>query len=118
MTESQTTRIPIWRALLDGECKQVHKTEKQLWHELKNRSAWYEPEHEDRWTAVISVEDVPVVKGERHDWSAEGGCGGVHVHYICPYCETEEYCDDDPNDQSPYLWFCERGNGLILVEID
>ena len=116
MAETRTTRIPVWRALLDGDCKQISKTQEQLWCELKNRNAWYEPEEHDRWSAIVSDEDVPVVKGQPHDWSAEGGCGGVHVHYVCPHCDVEEYCDDDPNDQSPYLWFCERGKGLILVE--
>jgi hypothetical protein len=118
MVEARTSRIPVWRALLDGDCKQVHKTEEQLWQEVEYRNAWYEPENKHRWTAVVLDEDVPVVQGTLHDWSAEGGCGGVHVHYICPYCETEEHCDDDPNDQSPYLWFCERSKGLILVETD
>lgn len=42
----------------------------------------------------------------------------VGFMYICPHCESEEYCDDDPDDSSPYLWFCEHGNGMILVEVD
>ena len=118
MADTRTAIIPVWRALLDGECKQIHKTEEQLWDELRNRNPWYEPENENRWTAIVSDEEVPITKGERHDWSAEGGSGGVHIHYNCPHCRMEEYCDDDPNDSSPYLWFCEHGNGIILVEVD
>ncbi len=115
MVHIRTIRIPIWRALLDGDCKQIAKTEKQLWNELENQNHWYEPENKHRWITVVSDENVPVVKGETHDWSAEGGCGGIHVHYVCPHCETQEYTDHDPNASSPYLWFCERGKGLILV---
>jgi hypothetical protein len=118
MGELQTVRIPVWRALLDGDCKQIHKTEEQLWHELKTRNGWYKPENQHRWTAVVSVEDVPVAMGVPRDWSAEGGCGGVHVHYTCPYCESEEFSDDVPNDQSPYLWFCECGKGIVLVKTE
>lgn len=68
MTHSRTTRISIWRALLNGDCKQIHKTEEDLWQSLRNRNAWYEPENLEQWSAVVTEEDVPVVEGERHDW--------------------------------------------------
>ena len=118
MPQINTKRITVWRALLDGDCKQIHKTESQLWTELRKRNAWYEPEDEHRWSAVTDDEDVPVVSGVPHDWSDEGGCGGVHIHWQCPYCDEEHYTDDDLEDESPYLWFCENGRGLVLVEVD
>src|SRR6266404_6105047 len=113
----EANRITIWRALLDGECKQIHKGEAQLWRELKERNASYDPAEHDRWSIVATEEEVPVVEGIAHDWSAEGGCGGVHIHWQCPYCQTEHYTDDDPEDLSPYLWFCEHGKGIVLVKL-
>lgn len=118
MSRFRTVRMPIWRALLDGHCKQIHKSRDQLWKELRNNNAWYTDENANDWKLVVSDEDVRVAEGSRHDWSAEGGCGGVHVHYICPYCNEEHYTDDDPNDVPPFLWFCERSDNLILVTVD
>ena len=117
MSEPRTVRMPVWKALLDGDCKQIHKTEEQLWHGVRNGNAYYSPRNKHRWVAVVSEEEVKVVKGEKFDWSAGGGCGGIHVHYTCPHCQNHEWCDDNPHDSGPYLWFCQNAEGLILIEV-
>jgi len=117
MTNHPTKQVTIWRALLDGDCKLIHKSQALLQDAVKD-SFWYEGTALDRWIFEETDEDIPVVVGVAHDWGAEGGCGGVHIHYQCLYCHEEEWSDDDPNDQSPYLWFCQRGNGILLVITD
>jgi hypothetical protein len=31
----------IWRASLNGECKQIAESEAALWHELENNNFWF-----------------------------------------------------------------------------
>jgi hypothetical protein len=112
----KTTRIQVWRAYLDGECKQIHQTQQELWHAVETNNAWYKPRQRSRWTTECVEEDVPIVEGEAHDWNAEGGCGGVHVHWICPVCGTLHICDQY-EERSPALWFCQdaRHEAVVLV---
>jgi len=110
-------RVTVWRALLNGDCKQIHKSEHQLWEELTLRNFWYQESDKTGWTVETREEEFPVVNGEAHDWGAEGGEGGVHIHWDCPYCGETHYTDDDPHDRQPYLWFCERGRGIALVAV-
>jgi hypothetical protein len=118
MQRTDTTRVTVWRALLDGDCKQIHKSEAKLREELMNRNAWYRPDEIHRWTFESQELEIPLVTGEAHDWGAEGGCGGVHIHWLCPHCDAMHYTDEDPHDCSPFLWFCERGKGIVLVSIE
>ncbi|HDZ39333.1 MAG TPA: hypothetical protein ENH62_13825 [Marinobacter sp.] len=110
----ETKRIMVWRALLDGECKQIQISEESLWHELKNDNAWYDSAQHDQWSITSQEEELPVVKGEAHDWGAEGGCGGVHIHWRCPLCQ--ELHLTDRSEPPPGLWFCEKGKGIAIVE--
>ena len=118
MPEASKKTVTIWRAILDGDCKLIHKSELQLLKELTHRCAWYEPGDHHRWDFKSEVVEVPVTIGEAHDWSAEGGSGGVHIHWLCPHCGEAHYTDEDPDDCSPFLWFCEHGEGVVLVSVD
>ena len=111
---STTEHVSVWRAWLAGDCKQIHLSELELWRELKNDNCWYMPVERNRWTVTSSIEEVPVVNGEAHDWTAEGGAGGIHIHWSCPYC-LETHHTDQWDSVSPALWSCENGEGIALV---
>jgi hypothetical protein len=117
MQRTETTRVMVWRALLDGDCKQIHKSKEKLREELLSRNFWYRPNESHRWTFESEELEVPLITGEAHDWDAEGGSGGVHIHWLCPLCGTMHYTDEDTHDHSPFLWLCERGKGIVLVSL-
>jgi hypothetical protein len=117
MRKIETKRVTVWRALLDGDCKQIHKSEQELREELFARNAWFRDDEKHRWSFESEELDVPLADGEAHVWQAEGGSGGVHIHWLCPCCGTMHYTDDDPHDSSPFLWFCEEGHGIVLVSV-
>ncbi|HQR07871.1 MAG TPA: hypothetical protein PLN21_13670 [Gemmatales bacterium] len=118
MHRYDTKHITVWRALLDGDCKQIHKSEEKLRDELMSRNSWYHPNEMDRWSIESVDMEIPITIGEVHNWDAEGGSGGVHIHWNCPRCGTMHYTDEDLHDCSPFLWFCERGKGIVLVSIE
>src|SRR5262249_4966001 len=106
----RTKRVAVWRALRDDECKLIHKSEAQCWDELRERSTWYKPQEHHRWSVRSVEQEIPVVQGIAHHWTAEGGCGGVHIHWQCPFCSDEHYTDDDPHDESPVVLRAWPGN--------
>jgi hypothetical protein len=103
---------------LDRDCKQIHKSEAKLREERMNRNAWYRPDEIHRWAFESEELDIPLVTGEAHDWGAEGGCGSVPIDWLCAPCGEMHYTDENPHDCSPFLWFCERGKGIVLVSVE
>jgi hypothetical protein len=69
------------------------------------------------WRIVATDEDVASATGIVHDWSRGGGCGGLHVHWLCPLCSKEHYSDFDANAtiSNPVLWLCESGSGAVCL---
>ena len=112
----KTATIDVHRALLNGDCKQIDKSLERLVLSVEQDSPWYTESNADCWDYITTSETVPVVSTVAHDWSAEGGCGGIHLHFKCPVCGTDRYGDDDPTDNLPYLWYAECCVDVILVE--
>jgi hypothetical protein len=108
-------RVTVWGAFLYGDRKQIHKSEFELRQRLTQKNYLYQPSNAHAWTVEPREEEVPVVYGEEHDWDAEGGQGGVHIHWECPHCGQIHHTDKDPDDGSPYLWSCDWNRGVALV---
>jgi len=67
------------------------------------------------WKITSSIEQVPRADGTVYDWEREGGCGGKHVHWLCPHCGQQHISDFDQADSNPALWFCESGGGKLCL---
>jgi hypothetical protein len=67
------------------------------------------------WRIVASDEDVLDATGVVRDWSRGGGCGGLHVHWLCPLCGREHISDFEHADSNPVLWLCEGGGGAVCL---
>ena len=105
MKREKTT---IWMALRDGACKGVAATPGALWHTVLS-GGWYRPSQEKRWTFVVRTRSLPVADGKVHDWTAEGGQGGIKIHWTCPHCAQLHFSDKEPNEPNPTIWLCEAG---------
>lgn len=112
---TSTRRVAVWRALLDGDCKQIAGSQESLIRFLHETNGWYRPEEDARWTRESSDEDVPVASGKRFDCVDDAGRIYPHVAWDCPHCGKHHTTDVDPGDESPHLWFCEFGKGIVLV---
>ena len=100
----------IWRASLNGECKQIAESEATLWYELEHDNFWFEGTTRDQWVVTSSDEDLPVIHGSSPD-------GGEHISWDCPLC-GQTHDTDREESASPQIWFCENGEGIALVEWD
>jgi hypothetical protein len=101
-------KTDVWTALCDGEIKSVAVTPDFLWKEVRS-GGWYRPTQKDRWTFIVRTRSLPVASGEVHDWSKEGGRGGIKIHWECPVCHRPHWSDKDPEEPNPTIWFCEDG---------
>ena len=125
-----TERITVWKALLDGDCKQIGLSEAFVRNELEHRNAWYEEGNKSRWTIRSEVLDVPVVVGEvivADRWHVKLDDSAVdtnrppdakapHVLWRCPFCDEDHFTDMECADGQQGLWYCERGTkGIALV---
>jgi len=97
----------VWRAILDGECKQIAESEENLWHELRNNNFWYIDTRDAQWTVTSQDEELPVVCGTTND-------GALHINWACPFC-NEIHDTDRYDENSPSMWYCENGEGIAIV---
>lgn len=111
MKREKTT---IWMALRDGDCKGVAATPAALWRTVTT-GGWYRPSQEKRWTFVFRARSLPVASGQAHDWSAEGGRGGIKIHWTCPLCQQLHFSDKDADEPNPTIWLCEAGGMRPVV---
>jgi hypothetical protein len=132
MAREQRT-IDVYWTVQGGQRFTISLTEKAAWDSLNNLWAYDEDPH--GWTIERATEVVPVAFGEVCEGQGEAlelddvgreesrvPYTPVKVFWTCPRCEEQHSTDryDHPIDRSspaanPSLWFCERGEGLVLV---
>src|SRR5262245_13064947 len=109
MANTRTATIEVFRAFEGDRVWQIGLSAEQvqrLCHEAGSPG----------WRIESCIEHVTTAEGLVIDWSKHGGCGGEHVHWVCPLCGEEHMTDFEPHAESnPALWFCERGRGICLV---
>ena len=131
---NETREVDVHWTVQNGQRWSASLSEKDAWDSLKTLAAY-----EDAplgWTVERTREIVPVAKGE----TVKGGgeivaldddnasvasrqfYEAVHVFWKCPLCgDTHNggLYDDPVNQRSPApnpsLWFCERGEGIVVV---
>jgi hypothetical protein len=106
-----TTQVTYWKAYRNGVLMYLGRSEERLRKRIKARHRY----KKRKWEFVSVTEDAAVVEGEIHDWSAEGGCGGVKVHWHCPYCDMQHWYDVEPTDDGTYLYGCFRDGRRTLI---
>jgi len=111
MKRQKTT---IWLALRDGECKGVAATPEALWAIVQS-CGWFRPTQEKRWTFVFRTRSLPFTHGTVHDWTREGGSGGIKIHWHCPVCGKPHWSDKSLNEPNPTIWLCEGGGMKPVV---
>lgn len=132
VSNNMSREVTVWKALLDGECKQIAESESSLWRELKS-NAWFEPEQRERWSIVSERCSVPVAIGvpfvaECWLFKLEGGIPDdlspptgfkLKIKWRCPTCGEEHFTDADRGDIGSGLWFCEQSaDGIVYVQWD
>jgi len=125
-----TKEVTVWKAFLDGECKQIADTVQSLWEALR-RNSWYNPAERHRWTTAFEQRQVPVTQGtwilaDRHYVDLEAPIPddfgppqtqAPHILWQCPICGQDHLTDVEPGDNRETLWLCEGGtmDDIVLV---
>lgn len=107
-----TIQVTYWEAYRNGVLMYRGRSEERLRKRIKTRHRY----KKRKWDFVSVTEDAAVVEGEIHDWSAEGGCGGVKVHWQCPYCNEEHFEDIQVSEDGMHLYICFRRGMMTLVQ--
>ena len=113
-------KVKTWKALLDGECKQIGLTEASV-RDLQG-NAWHTEQNHTSWRFTAEDIEVPVVMGKVvvfnrqtvdldnpavEQTSTEPTTEAPHVIWTCPHCGEDHYTDIEPDATTPALWFCE-----------
>ena len=126
---AMTERITVWKAFLDGDCKQIGLSEAFVRDDLEHRNGWYEAANKSRWTIHSEALDVPVIAGRvivADRWHVELDGSPVntdlspdakapHVFWRCPFCGKDHITDIDCAEGQQGLWYCERGTKDIAL---
>ena len=130
---NDTREVDVYWTVQDRMRWSVSLSEKDAWGSLK-RLAAYEDDPTG-WTVEHTREALPVTEGEIVKGGGESVVldenasvvsrqfyESVHVFWKCPRCGEMHNCnlyDDRVNQRSPSpnpsVWFCERGEGIVLV---
>jgi len=126
-----TKTVKIWKALLEGECKQIGLTEASVrdlagnaWHTKKNHTSW-------RFTSedievpvvtgkvvVFKCQTVDLDKPVAAQTSTAPITDAPHVMWTCPHCGEDHFADLESDTPMPDLWFCETSasDKMALVQ--
>jgi hypothetical protein len=129
-----TCEVDVYWTVQNGRRFSISLSEREAWESLKEIHDY--TENPQGWTVVHSREKVPsvtgdVVEGEGEiielndeaDVASRTSFTPVHIFWDCPWCGQKHNTDlyhgfwgrtlRSPN---PSIWFCERGEGIVLVK--
>src|ERR1035437_9165670 len=123
-------KITVWRAMLQGECKQIGLTENSV-RDLRG-NAWYTARNHKHWHFTSEEKTIPVVRGRiviakrqtvdfdrplSEQFKKNPIVNAPHIFWTCPYCGERHFTDIDSDDSPIGLWFCEqtRTDEMALV---
>ena len=128
-----TCELDVYRAFHNGQCFSISLSEREAWESAGNTHDYHE--NPQAWTVTHSREKVPIVtgaivegEGEIVELDDEGAVASttsftaVHIFWDCPWCGQRHntslnrgFCDRPSRNPNPSIWFCERGEGIALV---
>jgi hypothetical protein len=126
--------VDVYWTVQDGRRWSISLSEREAWESL--RQCHTSVENPQGWTVEHSRESVPIATGEVVEGEGEivalddeGDVASttpftpVHIFWDCPWCGHKHTTDlyhgrwgrtlRHPN---PSIWFCERGEGIVLVQ--
>lgn len=128
-----TCEVDVYWTVRNGRRYSISLSEQEAWQSLRKLHDY--DENPQGWTVEHSLERVPTVtgtivegEGEIVELDDEGQVASttpftpVHVFWDCPWCGCQHNTDlyhglfgRALRYLNPSLWFCERGEGIVLV---
>jgi hypothetical protein len=133
LNPEQWTEVDVYWTVHDGRRFSISSSERDAWESLK--SLYDYAENPEGWAVEHSRERLPtssgkIVEGEGEivELDDEGAVASrvpftpVKVFWNCPWCGEQHNTDLDQvhfdrtsRHPNPSLWFCEHGEGIVLV---
>jgi hypothetical protein len=131
---AELREVDVYWTIQSGKRHSIALTENDAWESLE--SLYLHAENPHGWTVERSRETVPVSQGRIVEGEGEmialtedavethrQNYTSTHVFWSCPHCNQMHNVNlyDDPIERTaeapnPSIWFCERGDGLVLVQ--